>query len=185
MLSIDVSGKNLDVKVEQVTATVQRALTQAITESFRGVLAVTPEDTGFLRASWYLSINGDPGDHPDPPSERLKALYDRGRTDRPYRRLPMTGARANVFDEKFVQEPSYPGPKPAPEFAARWGAGFDRSRPFAFRSHVIEFRNTASYATLVDDEVGFQIEAREAAERRMRGALRKMKSAPRRRAARK
>lgn len=184
MLSFNVDADALGLKIEKVTQAATRAFNAAVLDAWHEVLDSTPERSGFLRASWYVRINGSPGSHPARPSLARKSRIDYAR---PWRRLPMQGARKNAYDEEWGmgEAGKYVG---IGVFENRTGPREVRSRDIGVRQ-TVEFINTAptskgakhAYLPTVDAQIGFEALAQARAakvfrstfQKRMRAELRR------------
>jgi hypothetical protein len=73
MLTFKVDARRLKRKFEGVNAAVEERVGEAFELGYTVLVGMTPMDTGFLKASWYQSVGGSPGSHPNPPDEVMKS----------------------------------------------------------------------------------------------------------------
>lgn len=71
MINVKFDVRRLKRKLESVENAVIEVVGEAMQEGYLALLDQTPEDTGFLRASWYQTV-GAGGDHPNPPDYAFK-----------------------------------------------------------------------------------------------------------------
>jgi len=73
MIKMSINARRLKRKFEAVEPAVQQLVSEAIGYGFQALVAMTPEDTGFLKASWYQRVGSMDRNHPNPPDAALKA----------------------------------------------------------------------------------------------------------------
>lgn len=81
MINIQLDSKGIEARIDAVRGRIRATTARALVNGFTATVRTTPEDTGFLRASWFISVDGNPPTHPNPPSAELKATlpYKSGR----------------------------------------------------------------------------------------------------------
>lgn len=154
MLALDMDLKGLNAQIDRTILRVRQAALDAMMRAFREVIEATPEDTGFLRASWYVVVDGRRSADPPPPDYDLKREHDYGR---PFRSLPpgvpKSGGGRDVFLGDSIEFDELP--KPEPEFVDHYSdirAHFRLIRRRTLKQPFIrsfEFRNAAPYVEQV------------------------------------
>lgn len=81
MITVQLDSKGIEAQIDAVRGRIRATTAHALINGFAATVRSTPEDTGFLRASWFISVDGNPSSHPNPPSADLKATlpYKSGR----------------------------------------------------------------------------------------------------------
>lgn len=93
----------IEAKLGERVAQIEADIARAVEAAFADVVRSTPEDTGFLRASWFVRTGRQRLGHPNPPDYARKRAHDnqRNRKTPPADALPkpdpaFTGNYADV-----------------------------------------------------------------------------------------
>ena len=135
MIDMSLDVRRLKRKFEQAEQRMINAVGDAIQMGFAALVAITPEDTGFLKASWYISIGGS--EHPNPPDYEFKKT------------LHYPAGRQSEFTSIYAESIA----------AAGHGGQYNVGLQVGSRSNLavsrIVYRNTAPYADAVESKRGF------------------------------
>jgi hypothetical protein len=132
MINVKFDARRLKRRFEEVEQAVVEAVGVAFEEGYSALISETPEDTGFLRASWYKTVGGSPGDgHPNPPDAAAKA------------KLKYPHGRYGPFVSGYEQAAAGAG-------AADYNVGQQVGRSVNIAVAKVTWRNTAPYAERLD-----------------------------------
>jgi len=151
---------NLDKAESKIAAKRDYFLAKFIEFSFDNLANMEPKDTGFLAASWYLTIQKVPYGKDLIPSQEAKDALDELRLFR--RSINTNIFIGSSFDKKADPWPRTRGnPGPMPDFVAAASAKGESARSKLLSSSVdfsntgrIAFTNTAKYVETVNPKRG-------------------------------
>ena len=150
MISVDIDFAALDAKIESIRKIKTRLAGAAFATGVQHARSMTPQDTGFLAASFQLELDGVPVTYDPPEGDKVAADEDR-----PWR-----------FGTKEPRRPVWVGDEPFGTPYESGGEMFDvddvseilsafTGRNRNMPSSVV-LRNTASYGELLNDLPHFQ-----------------------------